>query len=87
MKVKELIKQLEKYNPNATIILSIDESDIEIYDIETYEIKATPVIKLNDILSDILSDPDWSTIKNINMDSDESIVYIKGFNNYNESEE
>lgn len=78
MKVKELIKQLEKYNPDATVVLSIDESDTELSIIETYEIKATPVIKLNNILSDILSDPNWSTTKNINMDSDVSIVYIKG---------
>lgn len=77
MKVKELIKQLEKYNPDATVILSVDESDIELDIIETYEIKATPVLKLNDILSDILSDPNWS-IANKNMDSNESIVCIKG---------
>ena len=77
MKVKELIKQLEKYNPNAPVFLSINESDVELSIIKTYEIKATPIIKLNDILSDILADPNWS-IANINMDSDKSIVYIEG---------
>ena len=67
MKVKELIKLLEECDPNATIILYVNEYDAEIYDVEPI-----PVVTMDDIEYDT----GWSIVEDTYLGK--SIVYIKG---------
>ena len=67
MKVKELIKQLENCDPNATVILYVNEFDAEIYDVEPI-----PVVTIDDVEYDV----GWSIVEDTYLGK--SIVYIKG---------
>ena len=67
MKVKELIKQLENCDPNATVILYVNEYDAEVYDVEP--------IPFADV-DNMEYDTGWSIVENMYLGK--SIVYIKG---------
>lgn len=67
MKVKELIKLLEECDPNATVILYVNEYDAEIYDVEPI-----PVVNIDDVKYDT----GWSIVGDTYLGK--SIVYIKG---------